>query len=184
MTEHDIDWDCEVAKGCDWVLYSEPVTQSYFFYKNEPVITYNYWNGKRHLSVKHYGLLKRPERKDEPENIYTQGMFDAGELPKVGMKIYAEIQGDRSITDEVKIISISECENPVITFLRHAQCECIYWHNGVYFKPIKTRADKQKLADQIENFIIDKNINAIDTEELIDAIINGEFENLNFTGEK
>lgn len=185
MTEHDIDWDCEEAKGCKWVICNIVCGASLF------VEYYPYINSSRtgfccsfsdkvvidiaEDEFSYWKVIKRPEKKDEPENIYTEEMFDAGEECEVGMSF-----SDQSGGVYKKLLP---SDDSGMTVIKDKNGEyCIFCQSEAM--PFDTRTDKQKLTDQIDNYIIDKNINAIDTEKFIDAIMNGEFENLKYTGEK
>ena len=120
------------------------------------------------------------DKMENEESVYTQAMFDACEVPKVGMNVELKFntpskreKGELlALTKEYAILRVGE------TMEQHFHLSS--WS----FVACDTRTDKQKLADQIDEYVIDKNINAIDTEKFINAIINGEFENLEYTGEK
>ena len=119
--------------------------------------------------------LSRAEwMQDRPaENIYTQSMHDAGELPKVGMEfMYRDYESQEYVSAKL-----------LITHKKSLVMQVDGWDSAIVIsiysdiKPLDTRTDEQKAVNDIKQVIRSANFNSI-TEEILDEIKAGKIHNV------
>ena len=116
----------------------------------------------------------------ETQSIYTQEMKDAGEFPKVGMMVELQFNVP-SQNKKGELLALTKD----YAILRDSQTMEQHYHLGLWaFIATDTRTNKQKLTDQIDEYIIDNNVSAVDTDKLVEAFMNNEFEHLEYMGDK
>lgn len=143
-------------------------------------------------SISKYGrkantLHTNPDYKESKDMIYTQEMFDNGEVPHIGMMfICKEKTSDSRISDfmgkAVKVVGVSNLDgNEVITFHHTTLGIGCGVFGEEWVKPIDTRTDEEKAVDDLyNNEYFDKEQGP----RFLEDIKAGKIHGVSFTGDK
>ena len=101
--------------------------------------------------LKRRGVITRPK----PQPVFTQAMADAGELPSVGMECILSISEFAAIHSQDKSYNGHHCEivahidTLAVAIVRDENSDVCFTitANHTWFKPIDTRAEKEKAID-------------------------------------
>ncbi len=185
----NIDWECDDAEGKNYCLYSKS-DYSCRFYKTKPIIdseglwTYNENYFGAPLADK-WALHERPKEK-QMDSIYTQEMYEDGELPKIGMKaLYSyDEKGESRFLCDVRYVTDS---GDVVIYSRtHRDEKIIQNHIETHrLHPIDTRTDKEKAADDFMSLLNElTDDGSIAVTVIMDSIQAGEIHGVTFTENK
>ena len=127
-------------------------------------------------------------------NIYTKEMYEAGELPKVGMKcsFFAGMKlggGDFVEGTCLSVAKKSNGENVIMFEYTHngsMSIDCTIFSNE-WVKPIDKRTDKEKAIDDLNKFLGSQNRNDIFhtwSVNFLSEVKSGKIHGITFTGDK
>lgn len=108
--------------------------------------------------------------------IFTKEMQDNGELPKVGMKVKGRVFDSEIWFD----IEIMYCSTKITVYMCNG--EHYLPTRGMAFKPIDTRTGREKCINSLSKFEDENHEQSDYFNVFLDAVINGEIEELKYTG--